>query len=753
MTRTIAVLLCLFFLPPALAEQTNENLLEADQAFQLTTRVINDTTLEASWNIAPGYYLYRDKFKFEAISGVTLGAPEMPHGKIKQDPTFGATETYTQSVRVRLPITRPENAAAARLRITAQGCNEPVGVCYPPVVKEVEFKFASTPSPLAKPGAGALSLNNFFRSANSTNTEAQPVDPEKAFIVNITAQGADTLRARIDIEDCCYLYRDKTKFELTAADGSALTDTQLGNYILPAGKIKIDEFIGKTEIYEKGFDVTLPVTGPATPDRQLWLHVYYQGCSEKGVAICYPPASKKFGIAFRDGALHVVDGADTAPTAPDAPVKSRDLNQFLLAILAAFGTGLLLSLTPCVLPMIPILSSIIIGQGGKKLTKLRGGLLSAAYVLGTAVTYAVAGTVAGASGDQLQAYFQNVWAISLFSALFVLLALSMFGFYELQMPHFIQSRLHGHAHGIKGGSFVGAFIVGLVSALIVGACVSPLLISALGVAIASRDPMLGGAIMFSMALGMGVILIAIGVGASFLLPRAGVWMDRVKHVFGVLLLALAINFLGLLPQVPVLLLWATLLIISGVYLGATQSLPANASGLRYLWKGLGTVLLIWGVIALLGGFAGQRSLLNPLPLASLATSSAPDNAVLSSPEEHLFERVNALAVLDARLAAATAAGKPVMLDFYADWCTDCLRMEKSTFANARVRAELRRRFVLLQVDLTDPNNPEGKAIKRRFGVYGPPAMLFFAAHGEEHKELRTYGFRNTEDFLALLSKI
>jgi thiol:disulfide interchange protein DsbD len=423
-------------------------------------------------------------------------------------------------------------------------------------------------------------------------------------------------------------------------------------------------------------------------------------------------------------------------------------------VLAAFGAGLLLAFTPCVLPMVPILSGIIVGQGETHISKWRGGMLSYSYVLGTAVTYTAAGILAGLSGEQLQSYFQNPWAIGTFSTLLVLLALSLFGFYDLQMPGFIQSHLHHRTHHMKGGSYVSAFILGLISALIVGACVSPVLISALGAAITTKDPVLGGAIMFSLAHGQGAILIALGIGAGFLLPKVGKWMDSVKHLFGALLIAVAIYLLGYLPQVPVLFLWAVLLIVSAVYLGATQGLPESAGGWRYLWKGIGTVLLIWGGLALLGGFAGHRDILNPLPLSSVVPGAMPGaGGAQPVSAEHMFDRVTLLSDLENRLAAAKAAGKPVILDYYADWCTDCLRMEKATFVDPRVREELRNHFVLLQADVTDPNNPEGKAIKSRFGVYGPPAMLFFAANGEEHRELRTYGFRNVEEFLALLRKI
>src|SRR3990167_7728374 len=417
MTRYFTVLLFLL-LSPARAEQTNENLLEADQAFQLSTRMVNGTMIEARWKIAPDYYLYRDKFKFEAIEGVTLRNPVFPRGKKKQDPLFGTVETYTKAVKVRLPIERQGSAQSLRLRITAQGCNEPVGICYPPIVKEVDFKLppvkaarAPVAAVAAAPVGEVRSLKDLTRPVASRGGEAEPVDPEKAFMVNITARGGEALLAHIDIADCCYLYRDKVKFELTAADGSALpADVRLGGYDLPAGKIKTDEFIGKTEIYKNGFEVTLPIAGGAARDRDMLLHVTYQGCSEKGVIICYPPMTKKFGVQFRAGALSVAAGPETAAASPVGN-QTHDIGKLMIAVLAAFGAGLLLTFTPCVLPMVPILSGIIVGAEGTHLTKLRGGLLSYSYVFGTALTYTVAGAVAGATGEQLQAYFQTPWAI------------------------------------------------------------------------------------------------------------------------------------------------------------------------------------------------------------------------------------------------------------------------------------------------------------------------------------------------------
>ncbi|MHB8728760.1 MAG: protein-disulfide reductase DsbD [Sulfuricaulis sp.] len=761
--KTYSVFLLFLLIPPAQAGQSDKNLLEADQAFQLSTRVVNDHTLEARWKIAPGYYLYRDKFKFEALDGATLRSPVFPRGKKKQDPLFGSVKIYTKAVKVRLPFERRDNASTARLRIVAQGCNEPVGVCYPPITKEVDFKLPPGKTPRAetanmsvKPVGEIQSLGDLSRMATPDGT-AEPVDPAKAFQVGVTARDNNMLLVHVDIADCCYLYRDKMKFELAAAgSGAAPANVSLGPYTLPAGKTKTDEFIGKTEIYQQGFDVALPLTGLGAQAGDWRLKTSYQGCSEKGVAICYPPATRQFDVRFQDGLLSVASAAES-PVAPTIPAASaapkRDIGKLLLALLAAFGAGLLLTFTPCVLPMVPILSSMLVGQGDTHISKLRGGLLSYSYVLGTAVTYTVAGVIAGLTGEQLQAYFQNPWAIGSFSAVLLLLSLSLFGFYDLQMPGFIQSHLHQRTHHLKGGSYLGIFILGLFSALIVGACVSPVLIAALGTAITSKDPVLGGAIMFALAHGQGVSLIVLGVGAGYLLPKVGKWMDKVKHLFGALLIAVAIYLLGFIPEVPVLFLWAALLIVSAVYLGATQNLPKEATGWHYLWKGIGTFLLIWGALALLGGFAGNRDILRPLPLTSstvgMLTATGGPAPVAA---DHLFERVYNSRDLDDRLAAAKAAGRPVMLDYFATWCTDCVRMEKGTFADARVRQALEG-FVLLQPDVSNSGDAQVEAMKKRFKVYGPPALVFLNGQGEQTGQQPIYGYHDVEEFLALLRRM
>ena len=737
------------FAPAELLAPPDE-LLPPDEAFSLSARTIDATTLEARWRIADGYYMYQNRFKFEVQDGaIALGSPSYPAGSKKSDPFFGEVETYTKQVAVLLPVTRREsNALTTTLRITAQGCNEPVGVCYPPIIKRVSFNLISAAAAeTVAPGSGSGSISDLRELLAPATGEQEFLHPDDAFVLTVHAAADEILLARFQIREGYYLYRDKTKFELSTPAGASPTAARLSAYELPAGKPKFDEYFGETEVYYHQTEVSLPLAIRTSGPTNLALKATYQGCAEKG--ICYPPISKYFDIRLANTGIVGVTARDPlGPISPTADAGAIASTSFLLAIILAFGTGLLLTFTPCVLPMIPILSSIIVRHGNNGITKFRGGLLSLTFVLGTAVTYTAIGIVAGASGDQLQAYFQNTWAIGILSAIFVAMALSMFGLYELQMPSFIQSRLQQTTQGLQGGSLAGTFGLGLVSALIVGACVSPLLISALGVAIASKDPVLGGAMMFSMALGMGVILIACGVGAGWLLPRAGPWMEGIKQGFGVLLLAVAIYLLGFLPNVPVLFLWAALFVGVAIYLGATQTLPRSTRGWRFLWKGLETGLLIWGILSLVGGLTGYRDVLRPVP----TLLSGSDPSVNVAAQHDLFERITELATLEDRLIAARLAGRPVIVDYYADWCTDCVRMERLTFANADVRAALDP-FVLLQLDVTNAFDPQSSALKKRFGVYGPPATVFITASGDERRDLRFYGFRSADHFLQILNKL
>jgi len=399
--------------------------------------------------------------------------------------------------------------------------------------------------------------------------------------------------------------------------------------------------------------------------------------------------------------------------------------------------GLLLAFTPCVLPMIPILSGIIAGEG-RDIDKLRALVLSVSYVLGMALAYAAAGVAAAFSGVLLAAALQNVWVLSAFALVFVLLALSMFGFYELQLPGFLHQRLHSAHSRLQGGQIVSVAAMGLLSAVIVSPCVAAPLAGALLYISQSRDVLLGGAALFAMALGMGVPLIVVGVSEGALLPRAGAWMTGVRRFFGVLLLAVAVWVISpVLPAAVMMLAWAALFIGSAMFLRAIDPLPASASGWQRLWKGFGVAALVIGVALVVGALSGSRDPLRPL--AGLS-GGAPAQAPVS------WQRVASLQELQEKLKAP---GKPVMLDFYADWCVSCKEMEAFTFSDPKVRAQLDS-MLLLQADVTAHGEAD-RALLKRFSLFGPPGIVFFDAQGREIRGLRVIGYQNPERFLKTLS--
>ncbi len=740
-----------------------DELLEPEKAFAFTAVVSENGAIEAQWKIADGYYMYRDKFDFTIESeAVELDNVVYPKGKIKSDDLFGDVEVFTHVADIQVAL-KGQPGQAFKLIAKGQGCNEPIGVCYPPQSYEVNLTSALLDT-LTQPAAAQLLLEK--PKMSEANTELDSVEqlrnllgstmggPEflevdDAFQLQLQAVDGANIKARFSVTDGYYLYREKIEF---SGDSKA----RVASIGLPAGTIKDDEYFGKMEVYKHDFKAPLVIQRADNLTSTITINATYQGCAEEG--ICYAPVKKEFTLELPDliadaNAAQISMASSTIATnqqPADAPAHDNGAGSFWSLIVGSFIAGILLTFTPCVLPLIPILSSVIAGQG-EKLTKMRGGSLAIVYVLGTAVAYAIIGWVAGATGEQLQAYFQNPWAIGILTGLFVLMALSMFGLFEIQMPSFIQSSMQEKTQGMSG-TWPKVFVLGVVSALIVGACVSPILISFLGIAMQQGDPVLGAEIMFAMALGMGIPLIALGFGAGYLIPKAGMWMDTVKYVFGVMLIAVAIYLLGALPQVPVLLLWAALMIVVGVYLGATQTLPEGVSGWRVLFKGVGTLLLIWGILSLIGGFYGQRDPLKPLP-QNLFSSTGSASSQGFQPDRHILTRVDNLDQLDQHLAQAQNQSKLVMLDYYADWCTDCIRMEESTLLDPQVQQILKQDFIALQVDVTDPNDDERAAIKKRYNVFGPPAVLFFDRDGHQVKDKNFYGYKSPADFLALISSL
>ena len=432
----------------------------------------------------------------------------------------------------------------------------------------------------------------------------------------------------------------------------------------------------------------------------------------------------------------------TALFAGDASTQST-----IAILFGAFASGILLTFTPCVLPMVPIVSSIIAGQG-KEVTKTKAVLLATAYVLGTAVTYAIMGALAGATGEQLQSYFQNVWAIGAMTLIFIVMAFSMFGLFTIQLPSFIQSKLNAESQGIKGGNMGMVFLLGMISALILGACVSPVLISFLSVAIAASDATLGALTMFFLALGMGIPLILLGFGAGYLIPKAGMWMDRVKYLFGVLLLAVAIEIFSSLELVNTLLLWGVFIIGIAIYLGATESLEHESNGWKKLQKTLATVLLIWGTILMVGAGYGETDLYHPLPKTTVNVVGEESETKLSG--EMPFEEVGSIIAFEVKKHQAMDEGKTLIMFFHTDTCPVCKRLRDTTFKDARVQKILKEKYVALSVNMSDKSDTQIEAIKKEFQVFGPPGFVFINADGEVMKDEMFYGYQEPGGFYDTL---
>ncbi|MBK8752515.1 MAG: protein-disulfide reductase DsbD [Candidatus Competibacteraceae bacterium] len=588
-------------------DSTSERILEADQAFQLTLNVLDPVTLEARWTIAPGYYLYRDKFRLNVpdAPGISITALEIPAGESKEDPYFGRQAVFHNEAVIVARLQRePSSAQTVVVKANYQGCAE-IGVCYPPLSQTVSVALP-TPPP-HPPGARA-----------EMRADDSPRPP---------------------------------------GEGTGV----------------------RAERYEAEQDRLARLLG----------------------------------------------------------------EQRFLAIPAFFGFGLLLAFTPCVFPMVPILSSLIAGQG-PNLSRGRAIRLSLSYVLAMAATYTLAGVLAALLGQNVQAWFQNPWVISLFSGMFVLLALSMFGLYELQLPSDWQNRLVEWSNRQRGGQYTGVAIMGFLSALIVGPCVAPPLIGVLTFIAVTGDLTLGAVALFALSFGMGVPLLIIGASTGHWLPHAGHWMERIKRVFGVMLLMVALWLLDrVLPAAIIMVLWATLLIVIATYMGALQPMVHGAPPWRTLVKGFGLVLLIYGVLLLVGVAAGGRDPLQPLRGVSLIANATGEAAALP------FHRVKTVADVDR--AVREAGGRTVMLDFYADWCVSCKELERETFSDRAVRMALAD-VVTLQADVT-ANDAADQALLHRFGVIGPPAILFFGVDGKERRERRVVGFMAAEAFKAHVQQL
>lgn len=567
--------------------------------------------------------------------------------------------------------------------------------------------------------------------------------PDAAFKLDIQAINAHELAAHFNIAPGYYLYQKRIKFVL-APDSKA----SIASIDLPKGEIKNDPNFGEMEVHHQDF--TAKVNLADVKSQEVKVEATFQGCSEKG--LCYAPIKKAFSVILptNQSSNSNNNSSSASPNSEQYNVSNSDSQaahllgsgNWWLIILGFFTAGLLLSFTPCVFPMIPILSSIIIGKNAHH-SRLHAFNLSLAYTLGMCVTYTLAGIAAGLSGQMLSSALQTPWALGFGALIFVLLSLSMFGFYELKLPSFLENKFLNWNQRFKGGSYLSDFIMGVLSALIISPCVAAPLAGALLYISKTQDVVLGGVALFSLSLGMGAPLLAIGASAGALLPKAGAWMNAVRNIFGVIMLGVAIWLISpVIPLAVQMALWAALLIVPAILMHAIDPLPTDAKPVLRFWKGIAIIMLTAGLAMLIGAFSNAKSPLQPLSGILAKSNTATQHAALN------FIHVKNIAELEAQLNSAK--GKSAMLDFYADWCVACKELEQFTFSDQRVRSALKD-TLLLQVDMTD-NNDDHKALLAKFDLFGPPGIIFFNGQSQEQKALKVVGYKNADDFLHVLAQ-
>lgn len=696
----------------------DQDILRPEEAFPYTLAADGDG-LRLRFEIPDGYYLYRKRFGFGSNTpAVSLRPASFPKGEIHEDEFFGEMEVYRGDFEITIPYARRAAADAMELELKLQGCAD-IGLCYPPQTW--------TPSVNLPPGgaAGQADVGNLLRATNADGL--LPVD--QAFVMNARFDAANEVTVSWQIEPGYYLYRDKFEFE---ADGGI----QLGAARLPEGEAHYDDNFGDVRVFYGYVEAVIPFARASGDELPVTIRADYQGCKEN--SICYPPDRQTMSLALPASSEFALASSGDSMVSEQDRLTSLVLSDSWWIVLGTFyGFGLLLAFTPCVLPMVPILSGVIAGQ--KNVSTGRGFALSVSYVLGMAVTYTAAGALAAMAGNQIQAVFQKPWIITLFSGLFVVLALGMFGVFHMQMPAAIQTRLAQLQHRQSGGTFAGTAVIGALSALIVTTCVAPPLVATLAVIGQSGDVVRGAAALFALSLGMGSPLLVVGASAGKLLPKVGPWMNTVKAAFGVMMIGLAIWMMErVLAGTITLALWALLVFLTGVFLGAFEPLPAEPQATRRLSKGVGVLACLYGAIMLIGSTLGGEDPLAPLPRGLNLSGTMESRQALA------FEPVETVAALEAALNTARASGQPVMIDFTADWCVSCREMEEYTFPDAKVITALEP-YMLLRADVT-ANDADDQALLQYFDSYGPPTIAFFDRAGTQRNAYKLVGYVPADDF-------
>ena len=708
-----------------------EDILRPEAAYRYAATDTGDA-LEIDWAVEDGYYLYRQKMSYESNTpAIVFGEAEMPQGESHEDEFFGVQEIYRGRFFVRIPYAVEGGLPASmELVLKSQGCAD-LGICYPPQTwtETVKMMAANT---VPQDNSARLTFGSSF--GNSLH-DFLPVD--EAFKPMIIPLDGNTVEVSIQVAPGYYLYKDKISADIQS------DRVQLGRLDLPVGEMKNDEYFGDMEVYHQDVFANLPLVRATPESMDLDIALNYQGCADGG--ICYPPTTRTLNItlpvATAVSALAAVSGRAPPVTQQSKLERVITGSSIWVTVGVFFAAGLGLAFTPCVLPMVPILSGIIAGEG-ENVSSSRGFMLALTYVMGMALVYTAAGVGAAAAGLQLQATFNQPWVVTLFSGLFVILALGMFGLFELQMPSGIQSRLANISGNQKSGTAVGAFIMGALSALIVTACVAPALIASLTVMAKSGDMVRGGTALFAMSLGMGAPLLLVGAAQGKLLPQAGPWMLAVRNAFGFMMLGLAIWMMSrVLPGTVTLALWGVLIFMAGVYLGGLTTLTPESVGTQKLGKGFGVLAIMYGAVLLFGSLAGGDNMLKPLSGVNIGGQAAVQ-------EEHglEFQRIKTVGDLDQALADASSRGKTAMLDFYADWCVSCIEMERYTFTDGNVQDALSN-TVLLQADVT-ANDDEDQVLLKRFGVFGPPTIIFFGKDGLQRNGYEVVGYMKAQEFAS-----
>ena len=699
-----------------------DELLPAEQVFRYAATA-DAGMLNLDFDVLDGHYLYRTRFGFDSgTPGVAIGAARFPRGETHSDEFFGDQEVYRHKFRIAIPYRRTAQVQSFDLKVELQGCADR-GLCYLP--QEWTATIALPPVPFL--GVGAI---------DATATGDQ-LSADQAFTMNARFDKPNELTVGWQIAPGYYLYRDKLTFAATG-------QIDLGAATLPKGVPHTDDNFGDVEIFRDYIEAKVPFARASPDEIQVEITAGFQGC--KDASICYPPGEQRMVLKLPAAS----EFASAAPTAAAGELVSEQ-DQWAARIVNGswpemlgwfFLGGLLLSFTPCVLPMVPILSSIIAGQG--TVSTSRGFALSVSYVLGMAFTYTVLGMLSAVAGKQLQAGLQEPWILSTFAGVFVVLALGLFGAFQFQMPTAIQTRLSNLANQQKAGTFAGTAVIGALTSLILTTCVAPVLIGALVVIGQTGDVARGGGALFAMSIGMGAPLLLVGASAGYLLPKVGPWMNTVKAGFGVIMLGVAIYLLGrFLPPTPTLFLWALLVFFTGVFIGGFDPLPANPTVGRRFAKGIGALVCLYGALMFVGALLGGGDIFEPIPRAALTPSGGGAVAATASPELE-FREVATVAALDAALMEARTAGQPVMLDFTAEWCISCKEMEEYTFPDSDVVGALKS-FMLLRADVTD-NNDDDQALLQRFKSFGPPTIAFFDRNGFERPNYKLVGFVPADKF-------